>query len=105
VASVVLDPIPDTWRFSIKDGRLCSKTPGRIGRRQEAAPCFRLNGAIYVATPTWLRRHGRFVVHNKSMALVMPRERSVDVEDKIDLDWARFLCSRILYKEVALKEI
>lgn len=91
VVSVTPDAIPAAWRFRLERGRLISKGPGRIARRQEAPDEVRLNGSIYVASPSWLRRHGQFLVSGKTAALLMPRRRSVDIEDALDLAWAEFL--------------
>ncbi|MEE8410000.1 MAG: acylneuraminate cytidylyltransferase family protein [Myxococcota bacterium] len=91
MVSVTMDPVPSEWRFRLERGRLVSQRPGRIGRRQASDDPYRLNGAIYVATPRWLRRHRQFLVSGKTAALVMPRRRSVDVEDGLDLAWAEFL--------------
>lgn len=94
VASVVVDAVPDAWRFSISHNTLKPKSTLTVGRRQIAPTTYHLNGAIYIATPLWLASHGRFVVPNKTAALVMPKERSLDIEDRYDLDLARILACR-----------
>ncbi|OGQ77686.1 MAG: hypothetical protein A2289_06375 [Deltaproteobacteria bacterium RIFOXYA12_FULL_58_15] len=94
VISVTKSKIPDPWRFGLEGGRLTATAQNhRIDRRQVSPDRYQLNGAIYIATPAWLNKHRQFFVPNKSIALVMPDGRSVDVDSKLDLDWARFLCS------------
>jgi CMP-N-acetylneuraminic acid synthetase len=92
VVSVVRDPIPDGWRFRVRDGKLIVPRGARVSRRQEAPALVRLNGAIFVSTPQLLRRRRQFVGPG-TRVVVMPRERSVDVEDDLDLRWARSLCN------------
>lgn len=91
VASVALDPAPVTWRFGMARGKLTARGPVRIDRRQTDPTPYRLNGAVYVATPAWLRRHRQVVVPGKTLGLVMPRHRSLDIEDVLDLALAEFM--------------
>jgi CMP-N,N'-diacetyllegionaminic acid synthase len=95
VVSVCVDPIPDGWRFSARRGRLvATSASSRVGRRQQAPLRYQLNGAVYVASPAWLQRHRRFLVSGQTQALVMPRTRSLDIEDEDDLAMAGFLMLR-----------
>lgn len=89
VAAVRPDPFGASWRFRCTAGVL-QGAARRVGRRQEV-PGVVLNGALYIAAPAWLRRHGQFVVPGLSRALLMPPERSVDIESAHDLRWADFL--------------
>lgn len=97
VASVTRDPIAPSWRF-MQRGAIVDRTPRRhhVGRRQEADgkrggdPVY-LNGALYVASPAWLRRHRQFVRAGQTAGLNMPAERSVDIETHQDLAWAAWL--------------
>jgi N-acylneuraminate cytidylyltransferase len=93
VVSVTRDKAPDSWRFAVRDGRLVVPRGTRVSRRQESEARFRLNGAIYLTTTARLRRNHQFV-GPKTRVVAMPQERSVDVEDKLDPDWARYLCRR-----------
>lgn len=58
--------------------------------RQDLPPHYRLNGAIYLASPQYLARQGSFY-GDRTFAYVMPRERSVDIDDAIDLKLANVL--------------
>ncbi len=56
----------------------------RPSRRQDAPPVYVLNGAVYVARVDWLRRTRSFLTE-ETAGYVMPRERSVDVDEPADL--------------------
>lgn len=85
VATVCRDT-PSALRFTTHaNGRLQATSPSPPGRRQEAPPVCRLNGAVYVATPRWLENHGRFVVAGQSVGVAMPPQRSLDIDDADDL--------------------
>jgi len=54
---------------------------------------YRLNGAIYLARTDWLRQHGSFLGPG-AHALIMPRERSVDIDEETDFLLAEVLAQR-----------
>lgn len=58
--------------------------------RQELSIFYRLNGAIYLAFCRYLKKHKSFL-GNETYAYIMPKERSVDVDNKIDFKFAEFL--------------
>ncbi len=75
-----------------KDGELEDFVPHPpIERRQDLEPAYALNGAIYVTTVRHLLAHESFYAE-PTYAYVMPRERSIDVDDPWDLH----LCELIL---------
>lgn len=86
---------PLGWMFLLKDdGTLRSVEPADpTARRQDLPELYAINGAVYVARPEWLLRNGSFM-SSETGAVVMPRERSVDIDDRIDLDYAEFLAKR-----------
>ena len=95
VVSVTPDRVPDAWRFAIERGRVITVgQSSRVGRRQEAPKRYHLNGAVYIAAPEWIEHHGQFFVSGRTLPLLMPRERSLDIEDRFDLAIAEFLRSR-----------
>jgi len=94
VVSVEAEQVPAAWRLATRRGRLVraerlDRNPS--WRRQSAAPSWRLNGAIYIASPAWLNRHGRFVVEAKTVPFVMQRWDSIDIETHADLEVASLL--------------
>lgn len=59
-------------------------------QRQKLPQIFRLNGAVYVNSCLALKREQRFV-WEKTIAYVMPRERSIDIDALIDFELAELL--------------
>lgn len=62
-------------------------------RRQEAPACFQLNGSIYV----WRRSAfcaAPAVLYPRTRLLVMPAERSIDIDTEFDFTLAEFVMSR-----------
>ena len=95
VASVTQDPIPPSWRFRLTGteemGVMVATSNNPVGRRQLRTPAYIINGAIYIATPAWLRRYHRFIVSGQTLSYRMPEERSLDIESPQDLAWANYL--------------
>lgn len=58
--------------------------------RQDLPAHYRLNGAIYLASPDYLASQGSFY-GEQTFAYVMPKDRSVDIDDAMDLRLARAL--------------
>ena len=61
-----------------------------VTRRQDLPPAYALNGALYLARRDWLLEHQRFVALD-TLAYVMPKERSPDLDTLPDWDWAEYL--------------
>ncbi len=77
------------------DGRLAISKAAGYARRQDAPVVWGLNGAIYV----WQREAlGRAAVQGfwsaRSVPFVMPRHRSVDIDDILDFEIAEWLFKR-----------
>jgi CMP-N,N'-diacetyllegionaminic acid synthase len=78
------------------DGSLQLCKPAAHVRRQELPAVWGLNGSIYVWQRAALARaatHGFWSV--RVCASVMPRERSVDIDDALDFEWAEWLHKRM----------
>jgi len=58
--------------------------------RQRLAKFYRLNGAIYLVCIDYLKKQKSFF-GKKSYAYIMPKERSVDIDDKVDFMFAELL--------------
>jgi len=65
---------------------------GLVCRRQDAAATYALNGAVYAADAAWLRGGGP-LLGPRTAAVVMPPERSVDVDDAVGLALACLLAA------------
>ncbi|MBF0322776.1 MAG: acylneuraminate cytidylyltransferase family protein, partial [Magnetococcales bacterium] len=57
-------------------------------RRQDLPKAFALNGAVCVARVPWLREHRTFLGET-TLGYVMPPERSLDIDTRLDLILAR----------------
>jgi CMP-N,N'-diacetyllegionaminic acid synthase len=78
-----------------KDGNMKDFLPRSVRgkNRQELPLYYRLNGAVYAAYCDYLRKNHSFF-GNKTYAYIMPRERSVDIDTKMDFLLAEFLIKR-----------
>jgi N-acylneuraminate cytidylyltransferase len=77
------------------DGTLRICKPAEFVRRQDAPAVWGLNGSIYVWQRAALRHaalRGFWTVSIRPS--VMPRERSVDIDDALDFEWAQWLYRR-----------
>lgn len=83
------------WSYRVDEsGRLQPVTEGKRPRRRQDAPTtFHLNGAVFVASREFLELHGDFVAPG-TRAYIMPDERSIDIDDTLDLEFASFLAQR-----------
>ena len=61
-----------------------------VTRRQDLPKSYILNGAIYIARVDWLIESKTFITA-ETVGYVMPVERSVDIDDEIDLEQFRLL--------------
>lgn len=68
------------------------KRPAGAVRRQDFPDAWLLNGAFYSARVQWLRQTRTFVTED-TVAFVMPPERSVDIDDELDLALAQVIVS------------
>lgn len=67
---------------------------GNLHKNRQALPnYYRINGAVYVTTQEMLRKKRSFVSRN-TYAYVMPTERSVDIDRKLDFELAEFLARK-----------
>lgn len=64
-------------------------------RRQDLPIVGALNGAMYFANADWLRKTGT-LVHADTLAYMMPRERSVDIDTPFDWKFAELLLKELV---------
>lgn len=80
------------WMYKVAAGnkleRLLSGMD-RVTRRQDLPPIYILNGAIYIANIDWLRVNKSFV-GVETVAYLMPKERSLDIDTAQDFELFRF---------------
>ena len=58
--------------------------------RQELSDVFVLNGALYLASRSFLLRE-KALVSSQTVGYIMPPERSVDIDTPLDWRWGEFL--------------
>lgn len=91
------DPNPyRTWR--IEEGRPYTFIAGTVPwqNRQTLPPAYRLNGAVYAFRADGLTRFQTpGLLFGRSGAVLMPPERSVDIDSAIDLDVANAVYNKL----------
>jgi len=83
------------WMFTLdENGRMVSvfDSASSRKRRQDLPGVYVLNGAVYVAETEWITQKKAFI-SNHTVAYIMPRERSLDIDDHFDMDLFAFLVS------------
>ena len=79
------------WAFRIEKGYLKQEfTQGSLKRSQDLPTLYRPNGAIFIAqVKTFLKNRSFYT--KQIIPFVMPRERSIDIDDEFDFSFAEFL--------------
>jgi CMP-N,N'-diacetyllegionaminic acid synthase len=80
------------WMYTINREQILNKIlddDRSTYQRQILPRTFFLNGAVYVAEIKWLLESKAFVGNN-TIAYVMPKERSVDIDTRFDLQLAEY---------------
>lgn len=97
--SVVSVSEPDThpyWTYRLTAGQtlehLIDAAP--VARRQDLPPVYAVNGALYYAQADWLWRSQR-MVGPETLAFVMARDRSVDIDTSLDWQIAEMLLKEL----------
>jgi N-acylneuraminate cytidylyltransferase len=73
------------WMYTLEaSGGLKPILANRYARRQELPPVYVLNGAVYVADTRWFATNRGFLGEG-TIAYVMPRSRSLDIDTPADL--------------------
>lgn len=64
--------------------------------RQALDQYYRVNGALYIVNVDYLQTASS-IYDSNCYAYIMPKERSVDIDDLLDFEWAEFLMLRKAY--------
>lgn len=82
------------WRLT--DGRPSPFIDGAIPwiRRQDLPEAYELNGAVYAFRPDVLDGEGPGLLGGRMAGVVMPKERSTDIDEEMDLAVAQLLLER-----------
>ena len=80
--------------YEIIDDRLQPLDPELLGaRRQDLPPVYHRNGAIYACRITHFQNTG-LLWDERPFPFIMPRERSINIDDSFDFQLAEFVFSR-----------
>lgn len=88
---------PPEWTYRLDDrGALAPvlPDPGTATRRQDLPAAYAVNGAVYVARRDWILENDSFV-SPATVGYVMPKERSLDVDDELDLILAEAVAAHL----------
>lgn len=92
VVSVTAADCHPHWTYSIDSAAKIHSfvKDAPAARRQDLPAAYVLNGAMYFAEATWLRDSGSFLGPD-THALIMPHEKSVDIDTPLDWRFAEML--------------
>lgn len=83
---------PVQWTYNMTEQGVMSSLFKEANKRsQDYGKNYRLNGAIYIVDIEFLMKHHKVVDEGCSLGYVMTRKASVDIDEKIDLEFAEFL--------------
>lgn len=83
------------WMYTIESGKInpLIKQNNIITRRQDLSKVYTLNGAVYVAKTMAFKKEKSFL-SEKTVAYIMPAERSFDVDTELDLKLCEYIIGR-----------
>ncbi|MGN7762046.1 acylneuraminate cytidylyltransferase family protein [Paenibacillus sp. 22594] len=84
------------WMYTLQSNKILKpliEQHETITRRQELPDIYALNGAVYVAEINWLLKRGSFL-EDETVAFVMPRNRSNDIDTADDFFFCEFSLGR-----------
>ena len=91
VISMCLSDKPYEWFHHINsEGFIKNIFDSKMNNRQLSKNAYVPNGAIYTAHVDIYKQKKTFY-HKNSMAYIMPKHRSIDIDDKLDFKMAKFL--------------
>lgn len=76
------------------DRYVAEQIPALKSRSQDISKRYRLNGAIFCAKKNDLLHHKNFYMPQGTFAYVMDKAYAVDIDDRLDFDYAEFLINR-----------
>jgi N-acylneuraminate cytidylyltransferase/CMP-N,N'-diacetyllegionaminic acid synthase len=84
------------WTYRVNEGRALERMidAAPVARRQDLPEVVAINGALYFADASWLRR-SHSLVSAETLAYVMTRERSVDLDTPLDWKLAELLLKEL----------
>lgn len=95
-ASVCLVQHSPYWMHTVTRGnrlRPLIKQQRIIDRRQDLPEVYMENGAVCIARTEYLLQHSGFITQD-TLAYIMPRDRSLDIDEEVDFVYCELLKSR-----------
>lgn len=91
VVSMTETHFPPFGIYSLKNKNVkpILKNPKNIFRRQDSKNFYQINGAIYISTKNFIMKKNS-MLGKKILPYIMPIERSIDIDSKIDFLMAKF---------------
>lgn len=96
VISVTEAPVPIDWYKKIETNGILTDffvNANSVANRQELVKGHVPNGAIYIFKTEKLRQTRQYYME-KTYPYIMPRDRSADIDEPLDFEWAEFLLNR-----------
>lgn len=94
VISVCEFSVPANWVYNSKESFASFMKGVSTKRSQDYTEHFVLNGAIYWCTSKAFRKYKTHLIPEKVAPYIMPRDRSVDIDDDYDFQFAEHLKNR-----------
>ncbi|TAL67552.1 MAG: acylneuraminate cytidylyltransferase family protein [Bacteroidetes bacterium] len=95
ISICVVDKNP-YWMVAINEKGYLEHLKGlntEANRRQDLMKVYQFNGAIYIMGTSAIRKYKQFMTE-KTIYYLMDRESSVDIDEQLDLEFARFLLEK-----------
>ena len=77
-----------------KKFKIIKTSKKKISRRQDAPECYNLANVCYVFKPNYILKTRNFL-SGKVGFIEIPKERAIDIDDKIDYEIASLLSKKI----------
>jgi CMP-N-acetylneuraminic acid synthetase len=91
LVSVTAGAKPLEWTFKLSElNQLIPQTSNKVLNRQDTAPYFVLNGAIYISDLLELKENDFNLLRNNSLGFVMSKIESIDIDDDFDFQIAEY---------------
>ncbi len=96
IIGVMEAPVTPLWMNTLpEDKSMKNFIPEHIMKknRQELPTYYQLNGTIFVAKWDFMKKHKKWY-GEKTYAIVLPRERSIDIDDEMDMELVKVLIEK-----------
>jgi CMP-N-acetylneuraminic acid synthetase len=84
------NPYFNMVKINNKKISLVCKSKKNIVRRQDAPKCYNLTTVCYVFRPSYIKKNSN-LFSNRTRLVIIPNERSIDIDNKLDYELAKFL--------------